>query len=125
MPRKVYIVSTGIITSIGADTATCLNSLLRCSSGISAAEILETRWAGEIPVGEIKHTNRELAQLSNTSPAWPRTALLSALAVQEAWEPFSDRPSPFRIAFISANTVGGMDLTEAFYPEYLKNTAAG
>ncbi len=49
---------------------------------------------------------------------WPRTALLSLIAAQEAWLPLATKATGLRIAFISANTVGGMDLTEGFYAGY-------
>ena len=125
MFAPVYIVSTGILTAIGHDTAACLNSLKRGQSGIGRAEILQTTWSDEIPVGEIGLTNAALADRIGISETWPRTALLSAIAVGEAWSPFAGVTTPFPVGFFSANTVGGMDLTEAFYPKYLDNKAAG
>jgi 3-oxoacyl-[acyl-carrier-protein] synthase-1 len=125
MPPPVYIVNTGVVTAIGDDTASCLQSLLHCKSGISSAEILKTYWANEIPLGEIKHANEHLAHLTNTPSNWPRTALLSALAAQEAWAPFSSKQSRYPIGFISANTVGGMDRTEAFYEQFLQDPLSG
>jgi len=125
MRQPAYIVNTGIITAIGNDTATCFESLLQCRSGIDKATILQTNWKDDFPVGEIKMSNPDLAALTNTDPTWPRTALLSCVAVQEAWQPFVGKTKGLRVGFFSANTVGGMDLTEGFYKDYLEDNNAG
>src|SRR5690606_15699647 len=85
----------------------------------------QTAWAEEIPVGEVGLTNEELADGAGVPATWPRTALLSAVAVLEAWAPFAEKETPFPVAFCSANTVGGMDLTESFYPKFLQDNSAG
>jgi 3-oxoacyl-[acyl-carrier-protein] synthase-1 len=78
-----------------------------------------------LPVGEIKLSNEQLAELSGIKESLPRTALLSIIAAKEAWEPFSDRTAGLRIGFISANTVGGMDLTEHFYKSFKEDKNSG
>lgn len=118
MDSKAYIVNTGIITAIGNDTSTCFKSLLEEKSGIGKAEFLKTHWSGELPVAEIKMSNDDLAGITAADKKWPRTALLSAIAVQEAWEPYKSACHNLRIGFFSANTVGGMDLTETVYKDY-------
>lgn len=118
MGSKAYIVNTGVITAIGNDTASCLQALLDGRSGVGKAEYLETHWAAELPVAEIKRSNEELAAMSGAQGTWPRTALLSAIAVQEAWAPYKDKATGLRVGFFSANTVGGMDLTESIYREF-------
>lgn len=125
MPAPVYLVNTGIITAIGGDTAACLQSLRSSRHGIGKAQILKSHWQDEIPVGEITETNAALAAKTAAPEDWPRTALLSAIAASEAWNPFSEIRSQFSTGFFSANTVGGMDRTEAFYPGYLNDKAAG
>lgn len=116
---KAHVVHTGIITAIGNDTAACLQSLLEGKSGIGKAEILKTHWQDELPVAEVKLSNEELAGKTGVSPDWPRTALLSAVAVQEAWEPYKEKAKGLRTGFFSANTVGGMDLTENVYKDFI------
>lgn len=54
MSTKAHIVNTGIITSIGDDTAACLNSLLNGISGVGKAEYLKTYWKDELPIAEVK-----------------------------------------------------------------------
>lgn len=116
---KAYVVNTGIITAIGNDTAACLQSLLEGKTGVVKAEILKTHWQDELPVAEVKLTNEQLAQKTGVSADWPRTALLSAVAVHEAWVPYKDKAAGLRAGFFSANTVGGMDLTENVYKDFV------
>lgn len=118
MKSNAYIVNTGIITAIGNDTAACKLSLINGKAGIGKAELLKTHWQNELPVAEIKLSNEQLAAITGVNPQWPRTALLSAIAVQEAWQPYADKAKGLRIGLFSANTVGGMDLTESVYKQF-------
>lgn len=118
---KAYIVNTGIVTAIGNDTAACLQSLLEGKTGVGKAEILNTHWQEELPVSEVKLTNEQLARKTGVSADWPRTALLSAVAVNEAWMPYSETAKGLRTGFFSANTVGGMDLTENVYKDFVND----
>ncbi len=115
MRQKAYVVNTGVITAIGNNTEACRQSLIMGLTGISKATYLNTHWQDEFPVGEVKATNVELAATTGMDKSLPRTALLSAIAVKEAWQPFQNRVSGLKTGFFSANTVGGMDLTENFY----------
>lgn len=125
MRRIAHIVNTGVITAIGNDTEACNTSLQEGKSGISKAELLQTHWQDTLPVGEVKMNNEALAALTGMNADVPRTALLSAIAVKEAWQPFQGMEHDFRLGFFSANSVGGMDLSERFYAEYKKDKAAG
>ncbi len=118
MASKAYIVNTGIITAIGNNSSECKEALLQEKSGINHAKYLDTHWQGEIPVGEVKMSNEQLATITGVSAKWPRTALLSAIAVQEAWSPYMDNKGDLRVGLLSANTVGGMDLTEGVYDKF-------
>ena len=122
MSGRAFVVHTGIITAIGNNTAECLQSLLQGKSGVGKAEILKTHWQDELPIAEVKMTNEQLAQMTGVSADWPRTALLSAIAVQEAWAPYRDGAAGLRTGFFSANTVGGMDLTEGVYKDFVNDS---
>jgi 3-oxoacyl-[acyl-carrier-protein] synthase-1 len=123
MKHKAYIAGSGIITSIGLNTSENLAALKAGKAGIFLPELLATHH--RLPVGEIKLSNAALAAQAGVSPALPRTALLSIIAAQEAWKPLAAQATGLRIAFISANTVGGMDLTEHFYKEFKEHPASG
>ncbi|RYE25116.1 MAG: beta-ketoacyl-[acyl-carrier-protein] synthase family protein [Sphingobacteriales bacterium] len=117
MSETAFVVNTGIITAIGNNTEKNLDSLVNLKTGISKAEFLDTHWRNDFPVGEIKLSNQQLADQLNIETEWPRTALLSAIAVKEAWKPFVESAKGLRIGFLSANTVGGMDLSEKAYAD--------
>lgn len=121
MKAKAYVVGTGIITAIGNDTESCKASLIEGRSNIGKPEFLQTHWRDEIPVAEVKLSNKELAALTGADEQWPRTALLSAIAAKEAWTPFKDKVQGLRVGFFSANTVGGMDLTENHFRQFMEN----
>ncbi len=125
MSQPVFIVSTGIVSAIGMYTAGCLQSLMSGTAAIGRADILQTAWQDELPVAEVKLTNAQLATATGMIADLPRTALLSALAVQESLAPFAGLNAQFPIGFFSANTVGGMDLTEAFYKDFRMDKRAG
>lgn len=118
---KAYVISTGIISAIGNNTAENLQSLQQQRHGISMPEILQT--AHQIPVAEIRQSREQLMDSLNIRELLPRTALLSIRAAREAMAPFADAVAGFRMALISGNTVGGMDLTEIYYKTYKEDPA--
>jgi len=118
---KPFVVSTGVITAIGNNTEECREALVSVKNVIGKPKHLQTHWQDEIPVAEVDFSNAQLAEMAGVNPSWPRTALLSAIAVQEAWSPYRDAAKGLRTGFFSANTVGGMDLTEDFYKEFKEN----
>jgi 3-oxoacyl-[acyl-carrier-protein] synthase-1 len=120
---KAYIANCGIVTSIGNNVEEHLASFTSGKAGISAPEYLSTNHT--FPVGEIKMSNEALAKHIGVSASLPRTALLSIMAAKEAWLPLATKAKGLRIAFISANTVGGMDLTEHFYASFKDDKTAG
>lgn len=120
---SAYVVNTGIITAIGNNTGDCLDSLLNGKTGVGKAEYLRTHWASEIPVAEVKQTNEQLAAIAGVPASWPRTALLSAIAVKEAYAPHAEQLKGLRTGFFSANTVGGMDLTERVYKDFVADAS--
>lgn len=120
---RAYIANTGIITAIGNNTSENFAAFKAGKTGITPAEILQTTHS--FPVGEIRLSNASLAEQLGVAAQWPRTALLSVWAAKEAWLPFAGKTQGLRIAFISANTVGGMDLTERFYASFKKDQQSG
>lgn len=122
MNRSAYVVNTGLITAIGSNTDECLGALKAGRSGVAKAEYLKTHWRDEIPVAEVKASNADLAKVVGLDASWPRTALLSAIAVSEALQPFREKIRGLKVGFFSANTVGGMDLTEDFYAAFKQNS---
>jgi 3-oxoacyl-(acyl-carrier-protein) synthase len=120
------IAGLGIVSAIGNNLSTNLQSLCDEKTGIGEMQWLPSVHRKELPVGEVKCSNEELATAAGLSSKLPRTALLSCLAAREALQDAGwDKSNSLRTGFISANTVGGMDKTENFFKSFAKNASAG
>ncbi|GAB3007508.1 beta-ketoacyl-[acyl-carrier-protein] synthase family protein [Niabella terrae] len=115
----------GVISAIGRDCAENLSSLKNGKAGIRPLEGLSSIHTGILPVGEVPFSNKELAAMAGLSEEISRTALLSTIAARQALNSSGLDPAAWRTGFISANSVGGMDKTENFYPEFLQDAGAG
>jgi len=114
----------GIISAIGASVEENFNALLSGKTGISVIENIETIHKDSIKVGEIKKTNEELLQQLQISDAndFSRTAMLGAIAAKQAVENAGiQNINDYKTGLISATSVGGMDMTERFFYDYLEN----
>ncbi|RAJ02608.1 3-oxoacyl-[acyl-carrier-protein] synthase-1 [Chitinophaga skermanii] len=126
MSQQVWIAGGGVICGIGKNVEECLTSFENMQPGIEDMHYLQSAHKGVFPVAEVKSSNAELAAATGLKPSTSRTAMLSLLAVQEAWQSTGlGDIKQFRVGFISANTVGGMDKTEDFYIDFLANPQSG
>ncbi|WP_288360379.1 beta-ketoacyl-[acyl-carrier-protein] synthase family protein [uncultured Bacteroides sp.] len=150
---KIYVTGLGIVSGIGIGVSENIKALRQGKHGIGKVTLFPT--ALDVPVSEVKHNNEELKQLLGISPqrTVSRTALLGMVAAKEALEDaglnqrtsrYAQQPSqhiqqppqqdsqqtqqdsqPLRIGFISATSVGGMDLSEHFYESFKENPKRG
>lgn len=124
MSKGVAITGMGIISAIGNNVAGNYHSLIAGRSGISRVSKIDTIHRDDIMVGEIDFTNRELEEMLGLDPDnnYSRTALLGVIAAKEAFgnAKITDVKA-FRTGLVSATSVGGMDMTEKYYYEYLEN----
>lgn len=126
MQPKVYISGLGAISAIGDTVGANLAALAAGETGIGRCSYLSTVHADSFPVGEVKASNAELASICNWAGTNSRSAMLSFIAAREALEDAGFlNENPYRTGFISATSVGGMDLTEEFYPAFLQDRHAG
>lgn len=126
MSTDVHVVSAGIISAIGNNITETLRTFETHQPGIGRAAHLHTRHVNEFPFGEVKLSNAELAALHQLHPALSRTILLSYHAAAEALQPFNiDVLNRYKCGFISASTVGGMDKTENFFNDFIKDPLTG
>ena len=126
MSAPIYVAGTGVISAIGNNIAENLAALENKKAGMGKMHFLESIHSQRLPVAEVKYGNDELAAIAGLSSHISRTGLLSAIAAKEALknagiENFSD----LRTGFISANTVGGMDKTENFFPHFISDHSKG
>ena len=125
MINPVYITGTGVVSAIGLGKAATLEALLGNRSGVGQLRYLKTEHK-EFPVGEVKLTDGEMrTRLGIPQDAvTTRTALMGMLALGEALEEARLTPDLLpKVGFISGTTVGGMDMSEQFYLDYLQGDA--
>ena len=122
MDKNIVITGEGIISAIGNDKATVLQSLLDGRSGIVEMKHLHSSHH-ELPVGEVQLSNDEMKAMlalpieEQTS----RTSLMGMLAVRQALAEAQlpeTAPKNRRVVLISGTTVGGMDITEQYYDSF-------
>lgn len=121
----IVVTGVGIVSALGVGVEENFASLRKGTSGISASpSILKT--TNNLPVGELRLTNEELHDRLGISRKehLSRTALLGILAVREA---LANAGVDFskRVGLVSSTSVGGMDLTEHFFEEYLEDSSKG
>ena len=122
----VYVAGVGVVSAIGNDTKSCLQSLENEAAGIGPITSLDTIHKNKLPVAEVKLSNRQLAAATGLPANVSRTALLAMMAAKEAWlDAGMAGIAGMRTGFISANSVGGMDKTETFFPGFLANNNSG
>ncbi|MEO6316900.1 MAG: beta-ketoacyl-[acyl-carrier-protein] synthase family protein [Chitinophagaceae bacterium] len=122
----VYVAGVGVVSAIGNNTKNCLQALAASRAGIGPITSLDSIYKSTIPVAEVKLTNKALAAATGISPSVSRTALLAAMAAQEAWDDAGiSAQHKWRTGFVSANSVGGMDKTEAFFSAFIKDKNRG
>jgi len=120
----VHAVRTGINSSIGKSVDEVFDALKAGKAGIGRLNLFSSAHRDEVFVGEVAFSNDELADSLDTSNTYSRTALLALHASSQAINGLQNDLKKFRTAFISANTVGGMDRTENYFAEKHKNKAA-
>lgn len=126
MDQPVFIAGAGIISAIGNNIAECLDALENSRAGMGSMHYLNSVHKNKLPVAEVKLSNQELSQLSGLPASKSRTAQLSMIAAKEALSNagIGDTGS-FRMGFISANSVGGMDKTEEFFADFITDHSKG
>ena len=117
MKKGIAITGMGIISSIGNTVDETYSSLIEKKSGISRIQNIETIHKDNIKVGEVKATNDELIDILELpgSNSYSRTAMLSEIAAKQAIKNANiQNIRDYITGFISATSVGGMDMTEKF-----------
>ena len=126
MNQQVFVAGTGVISAIGNNVAQNLDALENSRAGMAPMVHFDSVHRNKLPVAEVKLSNEQLAELAGLPKTKSRTALLSMIAAKEALSNAAiENISNLRTGFISANSVGGMDKTEKFFTEFLKDNSKG
>ncbi|MGB1268927.1 MAG: beta-ketoacyl-[acyl-carrier-protein] synthase family protein [Flavobacteriaceae bacterium] len=126
MSKGVAITGMGIISAIGNTVSENYTALIEGQKGISKISKLETIHKDAIMVGEVNFTNKELeSQLKLPEDNnYSRTALLGLVAAKQAVTNARITDiGQYKTGLISSTSVGGMDMTEKYYYDYLENEA--
>lgn len=116
---RIAITGIGVVSAIGINCTETLRSLLAERSCVGPMRYLGSMHT-DIPVGEVPYSDAELKRLLTIGDEpMPRTSLLGLKAAREAIEMAGAECD----AFISGTTVGGMDLTEQHWVDYMEGKA--
>lgn len=119
--NSIVVTGIGIITAIGNSLHENRQSLIAGKTGIGKASFFTSKYASSMPFGEVKISDDDLKKiLGTTHPGITRTDLLGLYALQQAISDALLTPEILQedtTAFISANTVGGMCLTDELYKD--------
>lgn len=123
---QVFVTGTGIICALGTTQDEVIASFREHASGMGSAQHLTTRHKADYTFGEVKLSNAELAAMHGLPPHLSRTILLSYHAARAAHASIAPAVlAQSRVGFISATSIGGMDKTEAFFEDYLRDSDSG
>lgn len=126
MKGKVFVAGAGVISAIGNSIQETLTSFQNQRSGIDSIKYLDTIHRSDLPVGEVKVSSRSLAEKIKSHEDLTRTALLGIHAAEEAIRNSGIGDlKKWRTGLISATTVGGMDRTETFYKDFIRDPLSG
>ncbi len=124
-PEKLAVTGLGIVSALGTGVEETYNSLLHGSSPIGKIRHLKTVHA-DLPCAEVNWTDKEMKAILGVGdlPAFNRTTLMGLMAFREAWQTCALPPglaSTQRLVFINGTTVGGMEKSEQYYEDFLRN----
>ena len=122
---KIVVGGVGLVSALGSGVDANIAAMREGRSGIALSPSI-LRTGNKIPVGEFPLTNGEIHHLLNIPIKChlSRTALLGILAVREAMAD-AKIPQGLRVGLVSATSVGGMDLTEGFFSEFMTDESRG
>ena len=118
----ILITGSGVVSAVGTGKAETLEALLNCRSGVGPLKYLKTEHK-EFPVGEVKMTDAEMRERLGLpqDAITTRTALMGMIALGEALEDAHLTPDILpKVGFISGTTVGGMDMSEQFFLDFVE-----
>ncbi len=124
MSKGVAVTGMGIISAIGNNVSENYNALIEERVGITKVSKINTIHNDSIMVGEISFTNKEFEKQLDLSVSnnYSRTAMLGVFAAKQAVKDAGINDiKKYKTGLISSTSVGGMDMTEQYYYDYLQD----
>lgn len=125
MKGRVHVAGIGVISAIGNSVPEALLSFKNEETGIGVLTLFDSHYKDLLPVGEIKLSNDDLADSLSLDGNASRTAMLGIHAARAAVIDSGIDLQEWRTGLVSATTVGGMDKTENFFVDFLKDSNSG
>lgn len=119
---SVLVTGVGCLSAVGCGVDEHLHAFRNEQGGLGALTLFPSRV--QVPVAEVKFSNSELKAMLRLSDdkLFSRTALLGMVAAAQAYADAGiDAGNQLRVGIISASSVGGMDLSERVYTEFMHN----
>lgn len=125
MATDVFVAGIGCISALGTGVPNQRGALISGKTGVVPLTLFNT--IHKVRAGEVSRSNEELRINLGLSEGkeYSRTTLLGLVAAKEALEDSALRIDGLRVGLISATSVGGMDVSELFYREYLPDNRRG
>lgn len=120
----VAITGMGAVSAIGMNVPAHFDALRHSRSGITSDRRPGVIYPHDLPAGEIAAGDSVFYQQLGIPEreAWTRSTLLAAIAMEEAVQDAGMQDARhWKTGLISATTVGGMDVTERYYHDYLQS----
>jgi 3-oxoacyl-(acyl-carrier-protein) synthase len=128
MADRIVVSAMGIVSALGSGIAANLQALRASQSGLHYPQLLQTNYAKEYLMGEVDRSNDELSSslgLPVGNNGYTRTTLLALIAMQELVSQLDRSLIEKDLAFINANTVGGMCSVENMYLDFISDKTEG
>lgn len=122
---SILITGIGCVSGIGYNIEEHLEAFRNKNNGLGKITLFQSKL--QVPVVEVKKSNDELKNKLGLSASntFSRTSLLGMLAAKQAYDDARIPSNGLRIGLISSSSVGGMDLSELFFPEFAADTSKG
>ena len=114
----IYVTGHGVVSSIGDNTEETFASLLASKTGVKPGV---NSYSQNYKVGEVLYSNEELKERFFLKCSGSRTSLLGLVAARESFQGH-ELLTGLRTGLISGTSVGGMDISDKTYRNYLDNT---
>ncbi len=128
MRDNIVITSAGIVSALGIGYKSNAEALKNGLSGLRQPQFLNTLHQ-DLLIGEVCLSNEDLADklsISSTTVSYTRTGLLAMLAIEELLASLDIAAlRKEKLAFINANTVGGMCSVEDMYLHFIADETQG
>lgn len=123
---RIAVTGIGILSGIGRGADETLDAIKANRTGLGPVTLFDTIHG--FPVSEVKLSNADLSEMlaEGSRKRYTRTALLGMAAARDAMEDSAQRsPGDLSTGLVSSTSVGGMDLTEKFFRDFMSDPQKG